>query len=88
MVFITYLFVLCKKAFQLILGSFSVAMFCQLNPVSYFVEPVYLLFGKQKTEGRLDFFDERIHFELLTWCEIEISAGGISLPFCWQLCSS
>lgn len=88
MLFLTYLFVLSKRAFQLIIGPFFVAMFCQLNSVSYFIEPVYLLFGEQKTEGRLDFFDERIHLELLTRGEIEIPAGGISLPFCRQIGSS
>ena len=60
MLFITYLFVLCKRDFRLLLSPFFLTMFCHLNPVTYFVEAVYLLSGEQKTESRLDFFDERI----------------------------
>ena len=88
MLFITYLFVLCKSDFRLFLGPFLLTMFCHMNLVAYFIEAVYLLSAENKTVGRLDFFDEPIHLKFLTRGKIEISAGCISFPFAWQICGS
>ena len=81
MLFITSLFVLCKRVICLIIRRIFFPVPYNLHPVSYLIQADYLLFFEEKLKGGLDFFDDSTHGEFFSRLQIVVATIGVPFPF-------